>query len=296
MPVDKAARRRGISLVLLATVLWSLAGFFARLIDHLDLWTMLCGRAFFGGLCISAWAIVEWRRGALGPRLGLGPAALLVIPVSATAITCYVAAIKTTTVADVLVIYATLPFVAAGLAFLITGERASRRTIIAAGAALFGVVVMVAGGLGGGRLLGQGLSMLMTLTFGLMVVLQRRRPRMSMTSINAIAALVASAFAFHFSPLPPLSAYDVAILFLFGLTTICLAFVIFMEGAKHIPAAEAGLISMLDVVIGPLWVFLGFGENPGLPAIIGGVIVLSAVIWRVAPELSRARALVDARA
>ena len=296
MPVDKAARRRGVLLVLLATVLWSLAGFYARLIDYIDLWTVLSGRAFFGGLCISVWGIIEWRRGALGPRFGLGPSAPYIIPMSSIAITSYVAAIKTTTVADVLVIYATLPFVAAGLAFLITGERASRRTVIAAATALCGVVIMVAGGLGGGKLPGQALSMLMTVAFGLMVVLQRRSPGMSMTTINTIGAFLASAFAFHFSPLPPLSAYDLLILFLFGFTTICLGFVIFMEGAKLIPAAEAGLISMLDVVLGPLWVFIGFGERPGLPAIIGGVVVVAAVLWRVAPELSRTPAPVDARA
>lgn len=296
MSVDKAARRRGVLLVLFATVLWSLAGYFTRLLGHLDLWTILSGRAFFGGLCISVWAVVEWRRGQLGPRLGFGPMAPFIIALSATAISSYVAAVKTTTVADVLVIYATLPFVAAGLAFLITGERSPRRTIIAAGMALCGVAIMIAGGLGNGRLPGQGLAMVMTLAFGLMVVLQRRSPGMSMTSINATGALVASAFAFHFSPLPPISAYDIAILFLFGLTTICVAFVTFMEGAKRIPAAEAGLISMLDVVIGPLWVFLGFGENPGLPAVIGGVIVVAAVLWRVAPELSRTGPPVDAKA
>jgi drug/metabolite transporter (DMT)-like permease len=297
MPVDQAARRRGILLVLVATVLWSLAGVYTRMLNHLDLWTILCGRALFGGLCISAWGIVEYRRGALGPRFGLGPLAPLIIILSATAITSYIAAVKTTTVADVLVIYATMPFVTAALAYLITGERASRRTIIAAGIALCGVVIMVAGGIGaGGRLLGQALAMLMTLTFGLMVVLQRRSPAMSMTSVNAGGAFVSSAFAFHFSPLPPLGDYDIVILFLFGLTTICLAFVMFMEGAKHIPAAEAGLISLLDVVIGPLWVFLGFRENPGPSAVIGGVIVLAAVLWRVAPELARAAPPVDAKA
>jgi drug/metabolite transporter (DMT)-like permease len=188
-----------------------------------------------------------------------------------------------------------MPFVTAALAFFIAGERASRRTIVAAGIALCGVVIMVAGGIGGGgRILGQALAMLMTLTFGLMVVLQRRSPGMSITSINACGAFVCSAFAFHFSPLPAVGAYDIAILFLFGLTTVCLAFVTFMEGAKHIPAAEAGLISMLDVVIGPLWVFLGFGENPGISAILGGLVVLSAIVWRVVPELRRAR--VDANA
>ena len=51
--------------------------------------------------------------------------------------------------------------------------------------------------------------------------------------------------------------------FVFGLTTIGLALVLFMEGAKFIPSAEAGLISLLDVVLGPLWVFIAFGENPG---------------------------------
>ena len=62
-----------------------------------------------------------------------------------------------------------------------------------------------------------------------------------------------------------------------------------MEGAKHIPAAEAGLISMLDVVLGPLWVFLAFGERPGRSAIIGGALVLGALVWRLAPEIGRAR-------
>ena len=81
---------------------------------------------------------------------------------SATAISAYVAALMTTTVADVLVIYATLPFFAAGMAFAITGERASRRTLIAAGVAMVGIVVMVAGGLGHGRLLGQALALSMT--------------------------------------------------------------------------------------------------------------------------------------
>ena len=108
----------------------------------------------------------------------------------------------TTTVADVLVIYATMPFVAAGMALVINGERVSRRTLVAAGVAMIGVVVMVASGLGSGRLLGQALSLLMTATFALMAVLQRRDPSMSMTSINAAAAFVAATFGYSSSPHP----------------------------------------------------------------------------------------------
>jgi drug/metabolite transporter (DMT)-like permease len=288
MPGDSAARRRGLLLVFGATVLWSLAGYFARLIAHLDLWTVLYGRAGFGGLCIACWAVLERRRGRLGPRFGFGPLSPLIVALSATAISSYVAAVMTTTVADVLVIYATMPFVAAGMAFVVNRERASRRTLIAAGVAMIGVVVMVASGVGSGRLLGQALAFLMTATFSMMVVLQRRDPGMSMTSINATAAFVAAAFGYSLSPHPPLSAHDIGVLFVFGLTTICVAFVMFMEGAKAVPSVEAGLIGMLDVALGPLWVFLAFGENPGWATLVGGAFVVAAVIWRVIPEIRRA--------
>ena len=257
MPRESAARRRGLLFVLGATVLWSLAGYFARLLAHLDLGTVLFGRAGFGALCIASWAVFEHRRGVLGARFGFGPLSPLIVLLSATAISTYIAAVMTTTVADVLVIYATI-----------------------------GVVIMVANGLGSGRLLGQALSMLMTVTFALMVVLQRRDPSMSMTSINAAAAVLASAFGYGLSAHPALDGRDLVILFLFGLTTVCVAFVMFMEGAKFVPSAEAGLISMLDVALGPLWVFLAFGENPGPATLLGGAFVIGAVIWRVIPEIT----------
>ena len=127
-----------------------------------------------------------------------------------------------------------------------------------------------------------------------MVVLQRRDPGMSMTAINAAAAALASALGFALSPHPPVGAYDLTLLFAFGFTTICVAFGLFMEGAKRIPAAEAGLISMLDVVLGPLWVYLAFGEDPGLATLAGGGFVLVAVIWQMAPGAQKKSAAVVA--
>jgi drug/metabolite transporter (DMT)-like permease len=285
-----SARRRGLILVLIAAILWSSAGFFARLIDHLDVWTMLCGRAFFGALFLFVVAIVEWRRGVLGPHLGLGPRMLPIVALAAVAMTSYIAALKTTTVAEVMVIYATLPFVAAGLAFAVNRERTSARTLIAAGVALLGVLVMVASALGTGRLLGQAISLLMTAAFGLMIVLQRRHPGVSMTAINGMGAVVTALVGFGFSPAhPSVTLYDLCVLAAFGATTLCIAFFLFMEGAKHIPPAEAGLIAMLDVVLGPLWVFLAFGEQPGRMAIVGGTLVLGALVWRMLPEIGGGR-------
>ena len=282
-----ALHRRGLLLVFLATVLWSLAGLFARA-TSVDFGAMLFARAGFGGLCGLALAALDWRAGRLEPARLMTPMTPLVIFLSATAISGYVAALMTTTVADVLVIYATLPFLAALLGFFVTGERPSRRTMIAAGVALLGVGVMVADGLGKGRWLGQALSLLMTATFAGLVVLQRRDPGLPVGPINSLAALVASAFGFAMARSVAMSAFDVADLFLFGVTTITIAFALFMEGAKLVPPAEASLIAMLDVVIGPLWVWLAFAERPDAATFVGGAFVLAAAAWRLGPEL-RAR-------
>jgi len=289
VPADRSARRRGVLLVLLATVLWSLAGLFARLLGHLDLWTVMGWRALFGAISIAVVGLIEYASGRLENPFGFGPLSPLVALLAMIAISAYSAAVMTTTIADVMVIYATLPFAAAAIGFLVNGERVASRTLMASGLALGGIVIITASGLGSGRLLGQALSMLMTLAFAGMIVLQRREPGASMIAVNCLGALGSGLFGLANSPLQPIGLHDFGVLFVFGLTTIGLAFVIFMEGAKLIPSAEAGLISLLDVVLGPIWVFIAFGENPGLATMLGGAIVLAAALWRMAPELRRER-------
>jgi drug/metabolite transporter (DMT)-like permease len=291
VPGETSQRRRGVLLVLIAAVMWSLAGVFARTLSHLDLWTVLAWRASLGAASISVVGIIEWGAGRMDESFGFGWLSPVLALLALVAIAAYTAAVMTTTIADVLIIYAMLPFVAAGLGLLVNRERVSGRTMIASAVALVGIAIMVASGLGSGRLLGQALSALMTVAFAGMVVLQRRRPGASIIAANAIGAFGAGLVGFTMSPHPAISPHDFGVLFLFGLTTIGLGFVLFMEGAKLIPSAEAGLISLLDVVLGPLWVFLAFGENPGGPTALGGAIVVGAAVWRMAPDLRPEKAL-----
>jgi drug/metabolite transporter (DMT)-like permease len=287
VPAEKSARRRGVLLVLIATVMWSLAGVFARLVGHLDLWTVMGWRATLGAASISLVGLVEWRRGRMDESFGFGRLSPVVAGLATIAISAYTASVMTTTIADVMIIYATLPFVAAGVGWLVNREAVSLRTLAAGFVAFAGILIMVGGGFGSGRLLGQAMSALMTVAFAGMVVLQRRRPGASIIAVNAIGAFGSGLVGFALSPHPPLGLYELGVLFLFGLTTIGLAFVLFMEGAKFIPSAEAGLISLIDVVLAPVWVFLAFGENPGVMTVLGGAIVLGAAVWRIAPDLKR---------
>lgn len=277
--VERPVVRRayGLVLVFLGTVLWSSAGLFARAID-VDAWAMQGWRAFFGGLSLTIFIAFSAGRRTPEVFLAVGRIGAVAVPLAAVSMLCYVAALKLTTVANVLVVYATLPFVVAGVAWLWMGERLDRRVGIASLVALAGVVFMAAGSLRPQDFAGNAASLVMTVTFAILVVMIRRHPGLGMAPVNALGAFLCAAVCLPFASALP-SAGELFLLALFGLTTTSLAYMLFLTGSRHIPAAEAGIIALLDVVLGPTWVYLAFGEDPGTPAVIGGAVVLAALAW-----------------
>src|SRR5215470_1055515 len=149
---------RGATLVVLSAFAFSTAGYFTRLID-VDVWTMLFWRGLFGGLFIAGCVFLREGAGTLAAFRRIGPVGLLAAACSALATICFINALRETTVADVLVINATAPFVTAALAWAWTGERERRTTFVASSVALLGVVVTVADAFDGGRLLGNALAL-----------------------------------------------------------------------------------------------------------------------------------------
>ena len=142
-PSQDQTHLRGLLLVFVAGVLYASAGLFTRALPF-DAWTLLAWRSLAGGLFTGAvWTVqtgrLSWRDYAMTS------AHWLLVPLGALATICYVVALKLTTVADVMIVYATMPFVAAVVAWLWSREVPSRRMMIASGIALLGVVVMLGG-------------------------------------------------------------------------------------------------------------------------------------------------------
>jgi drug/metabolite transporter (DMT)-like permease len=271
-------RVRGIALVAAASVVWSTGGLFVRFLD-LDLWTMQAWRALFSALSLLVVVIID--KGGQAPKAfyDMGRLGLLAAPVAAVSMICFVAALKLTTVANVMVIYATVPFVAAAVAYLWVREKIERRTLIASLGALFGIAIMAGSATRPSDLAGNALSFLMTLSFAVLLVMARRYPSMAMAPINALGALLCALFCFPLVPGVMPSASEMLVLAIFGATTTGFAYLLFLNGGRLIPSSEAGLVGLLDVPLAPLWVWLVFGEEPTFSALIGGAIALAAVIW-----------------
>jgi drug/metabolite transporter (DMT)-like permease len=280
-----AERSRGVLFVAAAALCWSTGGLLARLVDT-DTWTTVFWRSIFAAVFLLGVTIVQEGRAAW-PRVhriggGMGWAGVAMALCFATASTCFINALARTTVANTLVIQSTSPFIAALLGWAWMGERVRRRSWIAMAAALAGATVMAAHSWGVGSIAGDLLALVTAIAFATATVIVRRHRELRMTAAAGLAGVFSAVFAWP--PARPLEAGpdDLALLALFGAAQLGFGLVLFTAGARLIPVAEASLIAVLESVLGPLWVWLALGETPAPAALLGGAIILTALVVHTA--------------
>jgi drug/metabolite transporter (DMT)-like permease len=281
-------RRQGTLLVASAAMCWSTGGLIARLVST-DPWTTNVWRCTFCavflalvvGIVHGRRTVEAWRR--IG-RPGVGVAACLSV-----ASTCFVLALAHTSVANTLVLMSVGPYVAGLLGWVLLGERVRLRTWLTMAVALAGTVVMVSGSSAQGAWAGDALAIVMACAFATATVLVRRHPEIQMTPAAALAAALTCLVALPMAAPLAASPRDIGLLAVFGIGQFALGFLLFTAGAPRIPAAESSLIGMLETVLGSLWVWLVVGENPGAASLIGGALVLLALLAHAALDLADAR-------
>jgi len=192
----------------------------------------------------------------------------------------FVGALKSTSIAHVAIIYATLPFVAAGLGWLILREAPGRGAMIASIIALAGSVIMV--GIGGeGTLTGDLMSFGMVLSMAALILIARARPGLPAVAAGVVSAFLAATICLPFATTTGLTPGNLTLTAAFGLVNSSLAFALFVFGARRVTPVETALMGALEVPITPLWVWLVFGETPGPATMGGGALVLAAVVGHI---------------
>jgi drug/metabolite transporter (DMT)-like permease len=263
-------------LITASAAAYSMAGFFTRLIE-LDAWTMLFWRGTFGGLFIAGYIVWQHRRDTFAAVRAIGPTGLLAAACSAVATICFINALRRTSVADVMVINTTAPFITAAIASLCTAERESRTTLVASAVAFLGVATMFAVAVPAGHLVGNVLALVMTVLISAMMVIIRDNRQ---TSMLPAACLSAFAMAILVLPLATPRAGlgpDLIYLVLFGTIQFGLGLLLLTLGTRLISATQSALIGSLETPLAPIWVWLAFGEVPSLMTCIGGAVVMAAV-------------------
>jgi len=284
--------RRGQVYVALAALAWSTAGVLQRGLA-VNAATQVAVRAAFAGVALLAWVAFSEHGRVVEACRSVGRAGIAFAACVAVASGSFIVALNHTTVAHVLFIQAMAPVLAALLAWLALREPVSARTGVAMAVALAGVALMV-GGPGGGSLLGDGLSLLMALAFAVSIVISRHRRDVSMLPATCLSQLfLVVAFA-PFASVAGMPGDDVLALAALGAGQIGLGLALLTVGARLIPAAQVALITLLEVVLGPLWVWLAVDEKPTTATLLGGAIVVVAVVIQAVGSPRAARPAADA--
>jgi drug/metabolite transporter (DMT)-like permease len=278
------ATRRGALLVACAAVCWSSGGLIVRLVGTSP-WTTSLWRSVFASLFLAALLsvlrgrniVAQWREG--------GRPVVLVAACMAAASTCFIFSLAYTSVANTLILMSMGPYVAGLLGWIWLGEQVALRTWVTMSVALAGTVVMVSNSYAHGTGFGDLLAILMAVSFAVATVLVRRHPDVQMTSAAALSTALTGLIALPLADPFAISARDFGLLAFFGVGQFGAGFLLFMTGARLLPAAETALIGMLETVLGPLWVWLILSERPSSASLAGGVLILAALVANTVIDL-----------
>ncbi len=267
----------GVLLVVLAATLWSFHGLLMRLIHDATAWEVLFWRSF-GMLPPLMLFILARGRGAVNQRFravgwaGLTGSLGLVVAYSGA-----IYALQTTTVAMAVFLFSATPFVIAALSFALLHERVRKGTWAVVAIAAIGIWLMVAEGLAQGAFLGNLAALLSAVGFSAFVLSLRWGRQTDMLPMLVLGALLSAIIsALRGDPLT-ISVHDAALSFAMGAVTLAGGMIMYTLGVRVIPAAEASLIGLTEVLLAPFWVWLLLGETATRGTMLAGLVLVAAV-------------------
>jgi len=274
------AYARGCSLVLMAGVWLSAGGLIVRQITVADDWQIVVYRSSGAAAALLLLLVLRDRSAVLVTFRRAGLPGLVAGLAMAVSMITFILAVNATSVANALFLLAVAPFLAALLGWLLLRERVSGVTWLAMAGALVGITIMVWHGITVGTLFGNAMGLLTALGFAVFTVALRAGRTADMLPAVCLAGLISAGVA-----AAAVTGSGAGFVIPFGEVALCLlygaliagALAIYTIGSRTVPTAELTLLSLTEVLLGPVWVWLGVGEVPDLMTIVGGAVLLAAI-------------------
>lgn len=289
--------KTGAAMVFGSAFFWSFGGAIARFLAMDDSWAVIFWRCLFASIFLFLFMLFrDGPKGTLTLFRNMGWPGLVVALSFTTATTSFIVAIHYTTVANVVLIQAGVPLFAALASWIFYRETISRLTWVAITMVILGVAVMMSKSLDGSiSPIGDTLALTIALVFAATTVLTRRFPNVRMTPAACAGGFVASLIASTQAITLAVTPEQFGILYVFGVFNLGLGMVLFVTGARLVPSALAALLGTAETMLSPLWVAIFNGEIPDVRAIIGGSMILVALIGYLSAEFRRQQKIAAGR-
>ena len=267
---------KGLAITVAGVVILSPDVLLIKMTGNMGVFESTLVRSIFMAL---SWALMVrlWKGGLVKPLLQVSRIGLLAAFLLAVDRLFFIEAVRMTTVANMLAIFAAVPAFAALIAFVVFKEKCGRVKCLAIGACVLGVAIIFAADFGAASLYGNAMAVLAALFYALYIVCIRFSKREEVLESLCLSGIIAAAASLPFADLNAISVEDVGLVAFQSALLLPLGFALFFAGTRFLPAAEVALIGLLETVLGPVWAFLIIGEVPSGHVLVGGSLVVLAV-------------------
>ena len=283
----------GPLLIFLGALSLSFGGLIVKSFEGATLWQILFWRSFFFTLTVLAFLIISYRKETLNSFYNSGLPGFFGGIVLSFGFCGYVFAMYNTTVANTNFIISLQILFLSIFGFFFLKEKINLVTLTSIILALSGVLLMVGNSLSPGELSGNLAAFTMPVTFAVLIMIVRRFPSVDMVPAQFVAGISSCLIGLLLSPTIMISPHDIFLGFLAGFFQIGFGFIFITIGARTTPSAMVGIIMLSESVLGPIWAFLFVSEIPSLYGLIGGAIILFAVLLQFYMLLKKPKAIVS---
>ena len=268
----------GPFLVFLGACTLSFGGLIVKSFEGANLWQILFWRSVFFSIVVLFFLLLNYKKNFFNSIYKIGLPGFFGGIVLSCGYAGYVFAMYNTTVANANFIIQTQTIFLAIFGYIFLKEKISILTITSIVLAFSGIFLMLGGSLNSGQMIGNIAAFIMPISFAVLILTVRKYPNIDMIPLQLIAGIGAIILGYLFSSQVIVSSYDIFLGFIAGFFQVGLGFIFITVGAKNTPSALVGIIMLTEAILGPLWAWLFINETPPLVVLVGGSIVLFAVV------------------
>lgn len=271
----------GALALIFAGVFLSFGGVIIRFMESSSAWQITGYRSITFSLAILLYILIKYKKDTPHAFKKIGHSGILVALILGFSNTCFVWGMSTTTVSNAVFIMSTGPLFAAICSYFFLKRKIGKKTFIAIVGSMFGITIMFSGGMESSNYIGNIIILGVPIGFAFQLTILNYNSHIDFMPATFLGGVFSSLIGFIFMANLDISTHDLLLCFFMGAFQVGIGFMLITIGSRYIPPHRAALFLLMEPVLAPIWAFLGVGEIPGQTEMLGGLIVLGFVSYKI---------------
>ena len=274
----------GALALIFAGVFLSFGGVIIRFMESSSAWQITGYRSITFSLAILLYILIKYKKNTSHAFKKIGHSGILIALILGFSNTCFVWGMSTTTVSNAVFIMSTGPLFAAICSYFFLKRKIGKKTFIAIAGSMFGITIMFSGGMESSNYIGNIIILGVPIGFAFQLTILNYNSHIDFMPATFLGGVFSSLIGFIFMANLDISTHDLLLCLFMGAFQVGIGFMLITIGSRYIPPHRAALFLLMEPVLAPIWAFLGVGEIPGQTEMLGGLIVMSFVSYKIVDQ------------